>query len=139
MSYSLTIELRDTYLFCSVTGENTLKNVLSYLDEIYAACIQHHCTDVVIVEDLKGANLDTFDIFVVITKNFTKALSLGVRLAYVDNNIEHSKRGLKFAENLAHIRGVNVRLFETPAAAENWMQQLAAGSGPRTSESDNTQ
>jgi len=111
MSYSLNIELKEKYLHVTVTGENTLTNVLSYLEKIYDACIQQRCSYVLIEELLTGPSLDTFDIFVVISKNFSKAKSIGLRLAYVDMNTEHSKRGLKFAENLAHIRGVNLRLF----------------------------
>lgn len=111
MSYSLTIELKEQYLHATVSGENTLINVLSYLNKIYEACISNRCSNVLIEEHLTGPNLDTFDIFVVITKNFSKAKSISLRLAYVDLNTEHNKRGLKFAENLAHIRGVNVRLF----------------------------
>lgn len=111
MSYTINIELKDQYIHATINGENTLANVLSYFEKIYAACIQHRCSNVLIEEHLTGPNLDTFDIFVVITKNFSKAKSIGLRLAYVDMNTEHSKRGLKFAENLAHIRGVNVRLF----------------------------
>lgn len=111
ISYSLNIELKEQYLHVSVTGENTLANVLSYLEKVYGACIQHRCSKVLIEEHLTGPNLDTFDIFVVITKNFSKAKTIGLRLAYVDLNTQHSKRGLKFAENLAHIRGVNVKLF----------------------------
>lgn len=111
MSYSLNIEFKEQYLHVTVNGENTLANVLSYFEKIYEACIQYRCSNVLIEEHLTGPNLDTFDIFVVITKNFNRAKTLGIRLAYVDMNTEHSKRGLKFAENLSHIRGVNVRLF----------------------------
>ncbi len=111
MSYTLNIELKENYLHVIVNGENTLANFLSYFEKIYQACIQHRCSNVLIEERLTGPNLDTFDIFVVITKNFNRAKNIGLRLAYVDMNSEHSKRGLKFAENLSHIRGVNVRLF----------------------------
>ncbi len=111
MSYSLNIEFKEQYLHVTVNGENTLANVLSYLEEVYEACIQYRCSNILIEEMLTGPSLYTFDIFVVVTKNFSKAKSVGLRLAYVDMNTEHSKRGLKFAENLAHIRGVNVRLF----------------------------
>lgn len=58
-----------------------------------------------------GPGLDTFDIFVVITKNYTRAKSIDLRLAYIDVNPEHNMQGMKFAENLAHIRGVKVRFF----------------------------
>ena len=111
MDYSLNIEMKERYLHVTVKGENRVTNVLSYLEKIYEACIEHRCSNVMIEELLTGPSLDTFDIFIVITKNFSKAKSIGLRLAYVDMNTEHSKRGLKFAENLAHIRGVNVRVF----------------------------
>ena len=111
MSYAINIEFKEHYLHVTVKGENTLANVLSYLNEVYDACIQYRCSKVLIEEFLTGPGLDTFDIFVVITKNFPKAKSIGLRLAYSDMNPEHNKRGMMFAENLAHIRGVNVRLF----------------------------
>ncbi|MDP1677474.1 MAG: hypothetical protein Q8L88_11470 [Bacteroidota bacterium] len=111
MSYSLNIELKEQYLHVTVSGENTLANVLSYLEEAYEACIKHRCSNVLIEKLLTGPNLDTFDIFVVISKNFNKAKTISLRLAYVDMNTKHIKRELKFAENLAHIRGVNVRFF----------------------------
>lgn len=121
MKYTLHIEFTGTHIHAAVSGENTLENVLGYLDEIYVACMKHQCSSVLIEENLTGPNLDTFEIFEVIIKNFSKATSIGLRLAYVDLNLEHSKRGLKFAENLAHIRGVNVRLFYDPETALKWL------------------
>lgn len=121
MSYTLNIDNKGTYLHATVGGENTLANVLDYLDKIYHSCIKHKCSTVLIEENLTGPNLDTFDIFEVIIKNFNKARSIGLRLAYVDLNLDHSKRGLKFAENLAHIRGVNVRLFFETEEALKWL------------------
>ena len=121
MSYTTKIEFKEEYLHVKVTGKNTLENVLGYFDDVYAACLQYHCNNVLIEETLTGPNLDTFEIFEVITKNFTKAKTIGVRLAYVDLNTAHNKRGLKFAENLAHIRGVNVELFYDTTAALNWL------------------
>lgn len=121
MSYTSKIEFKETYLHVQVSGKNTLENVLAYFDEVYAACVQHHCNNVLIEETLTGPNLDTFEIFEVITKNFNKAKTIGVRLAYVDLNTVHNKRGLKFAENLAHIRGVNVELFYDTTTALQWL------------------
>lgn len=121
MSYTLNIQNNGTYLRATVTGENTLANVLEYLDKIYRSCVEHNCSTVLIEENLTGPNLDTFEIFEVIIKNFNKAKSIGLRLAYVDLNLDHSKRGLKFAENLAHIRGVNVRLFYESDEALKWL------------------
>lgn len=123
MSYTINIEKHDSYLRAVVGGENTLANVLAYLDRVYVACVEHKCSTVLIEENLTGPNLDTFEIFEVIIKNFSKARTIGLRLAYVDLNTQHSKRGLKFAENLAHIRGVNVRLFYNTDEAVHWLLQ----------------
>ena len=121
MSYTITIDYKETHIHASVSGENTLANVQEYLEKIYHACVKHACSSVLIEENLTGPNLDTFEIFEVIIKNFSKARSIGLRLAYVDLNLDHSKRGLKFAENLAHIRGVNVRLFYESNEALKWL------------------
>lgn len=121
MNYTITIEKKESYLHVTVNGENTLKNVLEYFDKIYIACREYNRNAVLIEENLTGPNLDTFEIFEVIIKNFSKARTIGLRLAYVDLNTAHSKRGLKFAENLAHIRGVNVRLFVETAEAIAWL------------------
>ena len=101
MSYSLNIEQKGGYLYATVSGKCTLVNVLSYFEEIYGACIVHKCSNVLIEENLSGPNLDTFDIFVVITKNYQRLKSIGFRLAYADLNTEHDIERLKFSENLA--------------------------------------
>ena len=111
MGYSLDIRQEDEYLHVIVEGDNTLTNVLSYFEEVYGACILYRCSNVLIEQHFTGPSLDTFDIFVVITKNYNKALTLGIRLAFADMNINHDTHRLKFAENLANIRGVNVRVF----------------------------
>ena len=111
MGYSLNIEQRGEYLHATVSGECTLVNVLSYFEEIYGACILYRCSNVLIEENLSGQNLDTFDIFVVITKNYQRLKNINVRLAYVDLNAKHDIERLKFSENLAHIRGINVKVF----------------------------
>ena len=112
MSYSLDIENKGEYLHAVVRGEKTLANVLSYFEEIYGACLLYHCSKVLIEERLDGPALDTFDIFVIVTKNYTKAKSIDLRLAFVDVHVDRDIQGLKFGENLAHIRGVNVKLFQ---------------------------
>ena len=43
-------------------------------------------------------------------------------IAYVDNNPAHAGGIAEFLEMIAKNRGVNVRLFESVAAAEPWLQ-----------------
>ncbi|KAB2923739.1 MAG: hypothetical protein F9K22_08235 [Bacteroidetes bacterium] len=127
MDVSVTIERKEQYLRVIVSGENTLTNVLAYMDEIYKACLTQNVNHVLIEERLTGPNLDTFDVFEVVIKNFGRARTLGLRIAYVDLNADHSKRGLKFAENLAHIRGVNVAVFTDTETANPWLLQDLPG------------
>lgn len=129
MSYSLNIEFKEQYLHITVNGENTLANSLSYLDKIYKACIQYRCSNVLIEEHLTGPTLDTYDTFVIVAKNIHRAKTIGARLAFMDKNAEHSKRELRFGENLAQIRGLNVRLFfDNTQEAIGWL--LGTGSKP---------
>ncbi len=123
MSYSLNIEHKEDYLHVSVYGECTLANVLSYFEEVYGACILYRCSNVLIEQHLTGPNLDTFDIFVVVTKNHNSAKNIGLRLAFVDTHTKHDAQGLRFGENLAQIRGVNVRVFYTyePHKMVEWL------------------
>ncbi len=111
MSYSLNIEFKKQYLHIIVNGESNLANVLSYFEEIYEACVYQRCSNVLIEQHLTGPCLDTFDIFVVVTKNFNRAKSIGLRLAFIDMNTQHNTQALKFGENLSHMRGVNARVF----------------------------
>ena len=113
MNYSLNIEHKGEYLHAVAHGENTLANILSYFEEVYEACILNRCSNVLIEHHLNGKSLDTFDIFVVITKNYVRAKTIGLRIAFISLNSERDIQGLKFGENLAHIRGINVRLFHT--------------------------
>jgi len=119
--YTLTIDFNGKYLHATISGQNTLENVLQFFDEVYDACLKYQCNTLLIEENLTGPNLNTFEVFEVILKNFQRALLLNVRIAYVDLNTEQSKRGVKFAENLAHIRGVNVRLFDNTQEAVHWL------------------
>lgn len=111
MSYNLKIDFKEQYLHVTAKGQCSLTNILGYIDEVYEACLKFRCSKVLIEEHMIGPGLDTFDIFVVITKNYTRAKSIDLRLAYIDVNPEHNMQGMKFAENLAHIRGVKVRFF----------------------------
>ncbi|MDP1678246.1 MAG: hypothetical protein Q8L88_15420 [Bacteroidota bacterium] len=113
MNYSLNIDNKGEYLHVIARGENTLANILSYFEEVYEACILNHCFNVLIEHHLNGKSIDTFDIFVVITKNYARAKTIGLRIAFISLNSERDTQGLKFGENLAHIRGMNVRLFHT--------------------------
>jgi len=119
--YRLTVEWKNSYLHFKVEGQNTLQNVMGYIGEVFRECVKRSCNVILIEENLTGPGLDTFDIFEVIMKNYRKARHIRLRVAYIDLNKEHSKRGLKFAENLARIQKVNARIFENADEALQWL------------------
>jgi hypothetical protein len=131
MSYILNVELRNSYLYITVTGENTYDNVVSYLSEVRDKCIEYKCTNVLIVENLSGPGLNTFSIYDLISKTQEQTRRMVHKIAYVDINPEHNADAMKFAENVAVNLGVFVRVFLTIPAAEQWMieQENPGGNG----------
>ncbi len=121
MAYILNAELRSSYLYITVTGENTYDNVVSYLSEVRDKCMQYKCPNVLIVENLVGPGLDTFNIYDLISKVHEQTLQMVRKIAYVDINPAHNADAMKFAENVAVNLGVFVRVFLTIPAAEQWM------------------
>ena len=121
MNYILHIENKDSYLHVTVEGNNSIDTVKRYFAEVYHACREHGVNLVLIEENLQGPNIEIYDIFDVVTQFIDKAQSLGLRLAYVDKNEHHDKRGVKFAQNLAQVNKVDVRLFFNTAEAREWL------------------
>jgi hypothetical protein len=123
MSYILNFEHRGSYLYITVTGENTPDNVMHYLSEVRDLCEQYKVLDVLIVENLGGPSLDTFSIFDIILKVSEQTSQLVRNIAYVDINPEHNPGKMVFAENVAVNRGINVRIFSSIQAAEQWLEK----------------
>jgi hypothetical protein len=123
MSYILNFERRSSYLYITVTGENSYDNVLQYLSEVRDLCEQYKCTDVLIVENLGGPSLDTFSIFDIISKVSEQTIRVVKNIAYVDINPAHNVDEMAFAENVAVNRGVNVQIFSDIYRAEQWLEK----------------
>ena len=87
-------------------------------------CLEQNCFNVLVEENLQGPGLRTFDIFEVVKEASKNVHPQVFRIAYVDVNPEHNQVDLRFAENVAVNRGVNVRLFSTVAEAESWLSGL---------------
>lgn len=123
MSYIFNFEHRGSYLYITVTGENTPDNVIHYLSEVRDLCEQYEVLDVLIVENLGGPSLDTFSIFDIILKVSEQTTKLVSNIAYVDINPEHNPGEMVFAENVAVNRGINVRIFSSIQVAEQWLEK----------------
>ena len=122
MSYDLHIEPRSTYLYVTVTGENSVDSVNGYLAEVHAWCLQHKCQNVLIVENLTGPSLGTYSIFELVSRKSAGASQVLGRLAYVDINPEHDPKAMEFAEDVAVNRGIPVRIFSTVQEAQGWLE-----------------
>ena len=122
MPYTLKIESRSTYLFITVTGDNSFETVNSYLSEIHKLCQQQDCRDVLIAENLSGPSLPTSSIYELVSGKSRQPEQVVRRLAYVDTNTEHDQAAMQFAEDVAVNRGISVRVFPTIQAAEAWLE-----------------
>ena len=125
MSFSLNFEPRSTYLYFSVTGENSVDTVSRYLAQVHDWCLQHDCPNVLIVENLSGPSLRTSNIFELVSQRSTQAARVVGRMAYVDINPAHDPKAMKFAEDVAVNRGVTVRIFASVQEAEAWLESPA--------------
>jgi hypothetical protein len=123
MSYTLHVEPRGTYLYITVTGENSLDTVNRYLSEIHEWCLQYNCPNVLLVENLSGPGLRTSSIYELVSGKSAQAVRVVGRMAYVDLNPEHDLGEMKFAENVAVNRGISVRVFATIQEAEAWLEK----------------
>jgi hypothetical protein len=125
MAYNLQFEPRSTYVYITVTGENSIDTVKDYLAEVHDWCLQHECPNVLLVENLSGPGLTTFSIYELVSGRSTQAARVVGRMAYVDINPEHDQKAMEFAENVAVNRGISVRVFASIRAAEEWLESPA--------------
>jgi hypothetical protein len=104
-----------------VDGELTPANALRFLEDAHAACVKSGRTAVLLDMQLRGPNMPTTSVYEVISQRAADGSKLR-KIAYVpydsgDPSMAH------FAETVAINRGVNVRIFESVAAAEGWLSE----------------
>jgi len=121
VSYQLTIEERPIYVYTRAEGDLTPANALKFLEEAYAACRRSGRRDLLLDMQLHGPDLNTTNVYEVISQRAADGGKLR-RIAYVP--LQRADRSMAyFAETVAVNRGVNVRLFESVAAAEHWLSE----------------
>lgn len=123
MSYKLTVDEHPGYLHFRISGSNSAATVRSYLADIHATCLQRHCSSVLIEEHLSGAGLAIGEIFQIASAGSEATAPAIDAIAYVDTNPEHDLHAMQFAETVAVTRGINIRVFESVAAAATWLRQ----------------
>ena len=122
MSHALTILERPGYLHFVVTGVNGRGAVESYLREIAQVCLERNCRRMLIEERLEGPRLGTIDVFAIASGGASREAARFEAIAFVDVNAEGSL--MKFAEDVAANRAVPVKVFDSVAAAERWLDAL---------------
>lgn len=128
MSYSLNIIEQPDYLHFQVSGTNSLATVRGYLSEIHAICAARQCSAILIEENLSGPGLSVGEVFQIASAGSEATAPVINLIAYVDTNPEHSQQRMQFAETVAVTRGINIRVFESVAAASAWLRQRAEAS-----------
>ncbi len=93
----------------------------NYLSEVRDKCVEHHCPNVLIEENLRGPSLGTGIIYNVVTEAGDRVWPVVRRIAYVDVNPEHNTEAMQFAKTVAVNRAVNMRLFSRVVDAEKWL------------------
>jgi hypothetical protein len=119
MSYQLKIVEKPTYLHAIVTGQNSMENVLGYLQDLLRECEARQSFNVLIEENLTGRRLETWDVYQVASDSSAHARGIFRAVAYVDVNANGDL--MKFAETVANNRGVPINVFGTVAEAEQWL------------------
>jgi hypothetical protein len=116
MDYKLTIEPKPSYLHFIVTGRNSKRAVIQYLEEILRECKAHNCVRILIEERLEGPRLGTVDIFKIVSEESSSGIGILKAIAYVDVYAESNL--MQFAETVAFNRSLPVTVFPTVADAE---------------------
>ncbi len=123
MSYQLTIVKQKNYLRCSVSGTNSLHNVVHYLSEVHDAIRDLQCSNVLIEENLAGKSLNLLQMYSVIQFAKKTILSRPHKIAYVDVNAEHNIMHLQLTIKSALYHFISVEMFLTIPEAEAWIEQ----------------
>jgi len=119
MEYQLTIHPKPGYLHAVVTGQNSVQNVLGYLENLVQECLARQCRRVLVEERLEGPRLGMHDVFRIAAQGSTRHPGAIQAMAYVDVHAEGDS--MKFAEDVAVNRAFPVKVFATVAEAEQWL------------------
>jgi hypothetical protein len=122
MAYAFASELKDGYLHVRVRGPNDAATIRRYIKDTLASALRHSCPNVLVEENLEGAQISMGDVFQIVSDASANAKHDIHRIAFVDTNPKHTHANMKFAETVAVNRGMGMTVFATVADAEKWMR-----------------
>ena len=118
MPVSVDFELRSTYLYAQVDGENSAETVFAYMESVLAKCEELECFRVLIHECLSGPRLPPMVVFEIVSQGSMMALGKFDAIAFVDEKMGDMS---DFAENVAINRGMPIAMFRDVESAEAWI------------------
>ena len=118
-AYTLEFEPRSEYLYAYVKGEkDSLEISLQYWKEIADECRRSDYRKVFIEEDIKG-ELSTIEMYQFTSEILNIGFS-GIQVAFLDRHLSQQELN-KFGELVATNRGLNGKIFDSAAVAEEWL------------------
>ncbi len=124
-AHQLTLEIKEEYILAYGAGHRTRAAVSSLVTEIAHAAIEYKRGKILIdVRELEG-RLGVVDSYSIVTEDFQRIRGKGiVKAAIVDRPLPKLREW--FFETVARNRGFNLRIFENPLVALDWLL------GPKT-------
>ena len=114
-----------TYLHVTVTGENTVRNVSLYLEEMHREAVSRGAKRLLIEDRLIGPRLPIFDVFDIVSAASVRSAGVFDAIAFVE--FHGSGELSQFVENVAVNRSAPLAVFRTVEDAERWLHSLGAG------------
>jgi hypothetical protein len=118
--YVLNLEDKGGYLEAIPRGKRTRETVSALTEEIAKACIEVHCSKILVdVKELEGL-LKVLDSYNIVTQDFRKLRGKGIQKVAI---VDQAAPGLGgwFIETVAVNRGFNLRVFSDRKLALEWL------------------
>ena len=120
-NYTVSIEIRGSYLFAQVYGKRTRETVTEVAAEIFSEAVANHLSRVIVDVRAFDGRLGVLDIYLVVTEVFQKLRGKGVAKAAIVDKLQSSVREW-FMETVAVNRGFNFRIFTDLDRALEWLE-----------------
>ncbi|MGA2502881.1 MAG: hypothetical protein ABSG01_02170 [Anaerolineales bacterium] len=118
--HTLTLKIEEEYMIAKAAGSRTRIVVATLVKEIAQAARENQRGKVLIdVRELEGW-LGVFDSYYIVTKDFQRLRGKGIKkVAIIDRPLPKMRE--KFFETVSNNRGFNLRIFENPETALDWL------------------
>ncbi len=116
----LEFNIEEEYLKARTSGVRTRAAVTSILNQIAQTAVENQRGKILIdVRELEG-RLGVLDSYYLVTRDFQHIRGIGIKkVAIIDRPLP--KLSDYFLETVSHNRGFNLRIFQNPDAALDWL------------------